>query len=88
VNIAPVFGWVYETWSFANSGIIISGNNYYGLNKCLGFLPTGSSCDPSIFIVNSGLPQPNIGTVSGSNSMVLFLGGVNISGASFPSASG
>jgi hypothetical protein len=85
------FGGVDQIWNFGNSGISISGVNYYGGNLCLGFAPGGSSCDPSIAVVNSGLPTPNMGTVSGSNSSILFSGsGVSISGLSFipPTGSG
>jgi hypothetical protein len=85
VTINPVLGGVDQIWNFGNSGISISGVSYYGYNQqCLGFAPGGSSCDPSFGIVNSGLPTPNMGTVSGSNSSILFSGpGVNVSGASF-----
>lgn len=90
VTLNNVFGGVDQLWSFGNRGISISGINYYGLNQCLGWAVAGVSCDPSISIVNSGLPTPNMGTVSGSSTPILFLGSVGISGLSFipPTGSG
>lgn len=92
VTINPVFGGVDQIWNFGNSGISISGVSYYGYNQqCLGWAPGGSSCDPSFAVVNSGLPTPNMGTVSGSNSLTFFGGpGVSVSALSFipPTGSG
>ena len=71
-----------EVWAFANSSISISGATLsWASTNCLVWAPAGSSCDPSIAITNNS-PTPNIGTVSGSSSGILFLGGVGISGAS------
>lgn len=71
-----------EVWTFGNSGISISGATLsWASSNCLVWAPAGSSCYPSIGITNNS-PTPNIGTVSGSNSGIVFLGGVGISGAS------
>lgn len=74
---------IYPVWTFGNSGISISGSTLsWAPAECLVWAPASSSCDPSIAITNNS-PTPNIGTVSGSNSSILFLGTVSISGASF-----
>lgn len=74
---------IYPVWTFGNNGISISGSTLsWAPDACLVWAPASSSCDPSIAITNNS-PTPNIGTVSDSNSGILFLGGVGISGASF-----
>lgn len=70
-----------DVWTFANSGISISGATWVP-DPCLLWAPGGSSCDPTIYVANIGWPTPNTGTVSGSNSPILFLGTVSISAPS------
>ena len=93
VTVTPnltYFG-VDQVWAFSNDDVTINGINHWGPTLCLSGAPAGTSCDPSFYIANLGLPEPNMGTVGGSSTLVFFGGpGVQVSSASFilPSNSG
>lgn len=90
VTVNPVYGGVDLSWTFGNSGVSISGMSFYlGTQQCFTSAVAGASCDPSFSVVNGGLPTPNMGKVSGSDTVIFFGGtGVDVSAGSFITPSG